>query len=450
MSGLPTAWYNVIPDLPSPLPPDLPGPGGGTPDGLVPQIPVGLVRQELSRAAQIPIPAEILEHYRRFRPTPLKRAAGLEQAIGSRARIYYKYEGGNVSGSHKLNTALAQAYYYRQAGATRLVTATGAGQWGTALAYACQAFGLECTAYMVRSSHQAKPYRRVLMEMLGAEVLPSPSPRTEAGRAVLAADGDHGGSLAIAMTEALQSARAEPAARFATGSGESYSILHQTVIGLEAREQLAELGETADVVIASLGAGSNFGGLAAPFLREALTGTAKTGPRCVAVEPAACPKLTRGVYRYDFTDSSASGPLQKMYTLGHAFAPATIHAGGLRYHGTAKIVSVLREHGLVESVAYPQNPVLASGALFARVEGVVPAPESAHAVHAAIVEARQAPPESVIVFCLSGHGLLDLAAYDDHLRGVLPDYELPEAELTRSLASIPALDLETTEAIGVR
>ncbi|WP_412078874.1 TrpB-like pyridoxal phosphate-dependent enzyme [Streptomyces xanthophaeus] len=436
MTSIPTTWYNIIPDLPEPIAPDLPAPGGRP--GLNPQIPTGLVRQELSKASDIAIPAEVLEHYRAFRPTPLRRAEKLERELGVSARIYYKYEGGNVSGSHKLNSALAQAFYYKQAGAKRLVTATGAGQWGTALAAACRAFGLECHVYMVGNSYQAKPYRRVVMEMLGATVVPSPTPGTDAGREALAENPGTGGSLAIAMAEALEDARRDSGSRFATGSGESYSLLHQTVIGLEAQEQMAAYGEQPDVVIASLGAGSNFGGLAGPFLRDKLRGG--EGPRCIAVEPTACPKLTRGVYRYDFTDSSRATPLQKMYTLGHAFSPAAIHAGGLRYHGTAKIVSSLYSTGTIESVAYGQNEVLASGLEFARAEGIIPAPESSHAVHAAIVEARKATAEGaepVILLCLSGHGQFDLAAYDAHLQGTLDDSGLSTEELAVSLSSLP-------------
>ena len=437
MSAIPASWYNIIPDLPEPIAPDVPAAGGGGP-AISPQIPTGLVRQEVSRASDIAIPAEVMERYREYRPTPLRRAANLERELNVGARIYYKYEGGNVSGSHKLNTALAQAYYYRQAGARRLVTATGAGQWGTALAVACRAFGLECHVFMVADSYQSKPYRRVIMQMPGATVASSPTSHTSAGRAALAADPDAVGSLAVAMAEAREDARQDPGSRFATGSGESYSLLHQTVIGLEAREQLAELGERADIVIASLGAGSNFGGIAGPFLRHKLRGG--EGPRCVAVEPAACPKLTRGVYRYDYIDASRATPMQKMYTLGHAFSPPSIHAGGLRYHGTAKIVSALYHARMIEAVAYGQREVLASGMEFTRAEGVIPAPESAHAVHAAIAEAQRATAagaEPAILLCLSGHGLYDLAAYDALLRGVLSDSGLTAADIERSLSSLP-------------
>ncbi len=436
MVQIPAAWYNIVPDLPEPLPADLKPPHGQP--VLSPQIPTGLIRQEISREAEIPIPTQVLEHYRSYRPAPLRRAARLERELGTGARIYYKYEGGNVSGSHKLNTALAQAYYYSAAGTRRLVTATGAGQWGTALAAACQAFGMDCHVYMVRNSYLSKPYRRVLMEMLGATVEPSPSSATKAGLDALAAHPEGDGSLAVAMAEAQEDARRNHGSRFATGSGESYSLLHQTVIGLETRQQLEEASERADVVIASLGAGSNFCGLAGPFLRDALHG--REAPQCIAVEPSACPKLTRGVYRYDYTDMSRTTALQKMYTLGHTFTPPAIHAGGLRYHATAKIVSSLYHAGAIEAVAYGQGDVLASGLLFARCEGIVPSPESAHAIHAAVMEARRAAEQDtapVIVFCLSGHGLLDLAAYDAHLQGTLEDTVFSDADLQASMRSLP-------------
>lgn len=436
MTSIPTSWYNIMSDL-GPLPADRPPPAVAG-RAVRPQIPTGLVRQELSRSPEIAIPEEVLAQYRSWRPTPLRRASNLERELGTGARIYYKYEGNNPSGSHKLNSAMAQAFYYRQAGAKRLVTASGAGQWGTALAVACRAFGLDCHVYMVGNSYRAKPHRRVIMEMYGATVSSSPSVDTDIGRRARGSDPDSDGNLALAMAEAMETALESDGSRFATGSGESYTLLHQTVIGLEAQEQMAELGEVPDVVIASLGAGSNFGGIAGPFLRKVLN--QEPGPRCVAVEPTACPKLTKGLYHYDFTDASAVTPMQKMYTLGHTFTPPSIHAGGLRYHGTAKIVSALYSAGRIESVAYGQDDVLASGLRFAHSEGLVPAPESAHAVHAAIVEAcraAEAGREPVILFCLSGHGLFDLAAYSAHLAGELTNADAAEAEIERSLAGLP-------------
>lgn len=437
----PEAWYNIQADLDFELPPDLPPPHREEDARLDPQVPLSLIRQEVSRQRWIPVPDEVARRYAQWRTTPMRRATELESALGTDARIYYKYEGGNPSGSHKLNTAIAQAHYYKAAGATRLAVATGAGQWGTAVATACRMFGLECVVYMVRTSLESKPHRRTIMEMLGAEVIASPSDRTAAGRRF--AD-QPGGTLSIALAEAMETTR-EPGTRFCAGSGETYSLLHNTVIGLEAQDQLAALGEEPDVVVAGLGAGSNFGGLAFPFLRAGLPGRGRV--RCVSVEPAACPKLTRGRYAYDFTDSSGQNPLQKMYTLGSRFAPPSMHAGGLRYHATAKVVSALYDRGLVEAVAYQQREVFESAVLFARTEGLVPAPESAHAVHGAVVEATRAagrgrPP--VILFSLSGHGLFDMAAYRSYLDGqVDEDITIPDEMIERSLGHLPAQPVGT-------
>jgi tryptophan synthase beta chain len=434
---LPDAWYNILADLDFELPADLPpekDPGGT--GGVDPQIPISLIRQELSKHASIAIPDEVGHHFAQWRPTPLKRARNLEQAVGTSARIFYKYEGDNLSGSHKLNTAIAQAFYYRAAGAKRLAVATGAGQWGTAVAAACQMFGLECRVYMVRTSLLAKPYRKAIMEMLGASVVASPSAETEVGRR-FAALGEEAGSLSIALAEALEDTRT-PGTRFCAGSAETYAILHNTVIGLEAREQMAEVEARPDVVIAGLGAGSNFGGIAFPFLGDALRG----GPavRCLSIEPAACPKLTRGRYRYDYTDSSEQTPMQKMYTLGYRFAPPPMHAGGLRYHATGKIISALYDRKMIEAEAYQQRETFQSAILFARSEGILPAPESAHAVHGALVEAARADRDGrrpTILLSLSGHGMFDMAAYQSYLDGEMQDVVITDETIEKSLAQLP-------------
>ena len=434
--AVPNAWYNALPDLGVDLPPDVPPPGGGTGDLRV-QVPASLIRQELDSRCWIPIPPEVLDRYQQWRPTPLRRAAAFERALGTRCRLYYKYEGANLSGSHKLNTAIAQAFYYRRAGATCLTVGTGAGQWGTAIAAACSMFGMQCRVYMVRSSFEAKPYRRTLMEALGATVIPSPSRHTEPGRQALRS-GPTSGSLSIALAEALEDAT-EPGSYFCTGSGETYSLLHQTVIGLEAEQQLLELAERPHIVVASLGGGSNFGGIALPFLGAAAR--SGTPVRCLSVEPSACPKLTRGRYAYDFTDSSGRTPLQKMYTLGHTFAPPTIHAGGLRYHATAKLISALYRDRLIEAVAFDQRPVFATAVEFMRTEGILPAPESAHAVHGAAMQALVADRrgESMcILMHVSGHGMFDMAAYQSYLAGTMVDVTISEQELARSLAMLPA------------
>ena len=436
---IPTHWYNILADLPFDLPPDLPPRGTSRPEESVRvQVPLELIRQSIGKRRDVEIPAPIRERYMQWRPTPLRRAQRLEAALGTPARIYFKYEGNNSSGSHKLNTAIAQAYYYQRAGIGRLTTGTGAGQWGSALAVACQAFGMQCTVYMVGISYRQKPYRRVVMQMYGAEVLPSPSPHTQAGARFLAEHPEGQGTIALAITEALEDALARDDSRFCIGSGESYSILHQTVIGLEARKQLALAGDEPDVVIGSLGAGSNFGGIAFPFLRDRLRGESRV--RCLSVEPSACPKMTRGVYRYDATDASGVTPLQKMYTLGQAFATPDIHAGGLRYHASSKLISALYHHGAIEAVAYQQAEVFKSGVLFSQTEGVVPAPESAHAVHGAVQEALKAREQGtspVILFCLSGHGYFDMSAYDAYLRGELQDAVIDDAQIAESLKTLP-------------
>src|SRR5438270_6012244 len=353
----PNDWYNLLADLDFELPPDLPPPNGAA-GGLSPQIPLSLIRQELSTKRWIAIPDDVVARFRQWRPTPLRRARELEAALGTRATILYKYEGANMAGSHKLNTAVAQAYYYKAAGTKRLAVATGAGQWGTAIAEGCRMFELGCRVYMVRKSYEDKPHRRTIMERLGPEVIPSPSEETETGRRFLAA-GETGGTLSIALAEAMEET-AVAGTRFCAGSAETYSMLHQTVMGLEAMAQLSELGSWPDVIVAGVGAGSNLAGIAFPFIGRALAGEA-AAVRCVSVEPTACRKLTRGQYAYDYTDRFERTPLQKMYTLGSRFTPPSMHAGGLRYHATGKLISALFDRGMIDAVAYRQQEVFASG-----------------------------------------------------------------------------------------
>lgn len=438
---MPSHWYNIIGDLPFELPPDIAQERQGAGGTVKFQVPLALVRQSVGRECDIAIPAPVRERYNAWRPTPLLRAERLEQALGTTARIYYKYEGNNVSGSHKLSTAIAQSYYYSMAGTRRLTTGTGAGQWGTALAVGSRSFGMACKVYMVGASFRQKPYRKTIMELLGAEVVASPSGDTASGAKSLREGGMDSGNIAFAVTEALEDALSTEGTQLSVGSGEAYSILHSTVIGLEAQNQLASLGIAPDMVIASLGAGSNFGGIAFPYLRDRLRGTSNV--RCLTVEPEACPKLTRGVYRYDYTDGSGITPLQKMYTLGYRFRTAGMHAGGLRYHACSKLISALYHRGLIEAVAYPQTDVFASATLFARLEGIVPAPEAAHAVHAAIREAeraRDAGDSPVVLFCLSGHGMFDLAAYAEYLEGRMQDVSVTDAEIRASLEALPKIE----------
>ncbi|MEV0370850.1 TrpB-like pyridoxal phosphate-dependent enzyme [Streptomyces sp. NPDC050636] len=441
---VPTHWYNILADLDVPSAevrrarPATDEPRAGK---LAPNIPLSMYRGSVGRRRFVEIPAEVREQYQTWRPTPLIRARRLEQALETPAHIYYKYEGANASGSHKLNSALAQAYYYKKAGVEHLTTGTGAGQWGSALAMACHALGLDCTVFMVRVSHAQKPYRRVLMELNGAQVIPSPGGTTDAGRELLAKHPDSAGSVSIANAEALEYARTVRNGRFAVGSGENHVLLHQTVIGEEALKQMAAAGEFPDVVIASMGAGSNFAGLAFPFHREKLSSGAAT--RLVAVEPEACPKLTKGRYAWDYNDISGTTPMTKMYTLGHTFVAPGVHAGGLRYHGAAPLVSSLYDQGLMEAVAYGQKSVFEAGAFFARTENLVPAPESAHAVRAAIdeaVKAREERSPKVILFNVSGHGLLDLSAYDQYLAGNLEDHTVSDEQIAASLAALPEAD----------
>lgn len=427
---VPEYWYNIVPDLPKPLPPPL------LPDGTVPPrsmferlFPRSLVDQEMSSERFIKIPEEVRETLTGLgRPTPLIRARRLEQALGTPARIYYKYEGVLPTGSHKVNTAVAQLYYNKLEGVERVSTETGAGQWGSALALAGALFGIRVRVFMVRSSYEQKPYRRILMETYGAEVIPSPSTRTKFGRSVVERDPSHPGSLGIAISEAIEDVLSDERARYSLGSVLNHVLLHQTIIGLEAKKQLEEMGEEApDYVVGCVGGGSNYAGLSYPFMYDRLRG--KTSTRFIAVEPRACPSLTRGVYTYDYGDTAGLTPLLKMYTVGHRYRVPPIHAGGLRYHGDAPSLCLLVAEGLVEAVAYHQTEVFQAGVLFARTEGLVPAPESAHAVKAAVdlaLEAKRRGERRVILFNLSGHGLLDLQGYADYIEGRLADYE-PEA-----------------------
>ncbi len=436
---MPKRWYNIQADLPFPPSPPI-HPGTKQPIGpadLAPLFPMELIRQEVSQDRYIDIPEPIQDAFRLWRPTPLLRAHRLEAALKTPARIYYKYEGVSPAGSHKPNTAVAQAFYNKAAGTKRLTTETGAGQWGSALAYAANLFGLECMIYMVRISYEQKPYRKSLMHVWGAEVTPSPSRRTAAGRRILEQDPESTGSLGIAISEAVEDAASREDTKYSLGSVLNHVLMHQTIIGEEARLQMERAGALPDLVVGCVGGGSNYSGLAFPFLRDRLQGKSRT--RFLAVEPDACPSITRGKYAYDFGDTGEMTPLVKMHTLGHTFVPAGIHAGGLRYHGMAPLVSALVDHGFIEAVAYPQRTVFDAAVQFARTEGTVPAPESAHAVRAVIdeaVRAREAGQAPTILFNLSGHGLLDLAAYDSYFAGTMEDVPLPEARIKELVAAL--------------
>ncbi|RSM48229.1 TrpB-like pyridoxal phosphate-dependent enzyme [Amycolatopsis balhimycina DSM 5908] len=439
-ADLPARWYNVVPDLPEPPPPPLhPGtrePVG--PDDLAPLFPQALIAQEVTSERYVDIPEEVREVYRLWRPSPLFRARRLEKALGTPARIYYKYEGVSPVGSHKPNTAVPQAFYNAQEGVARLTTETGAGQWGSALAFACAQFGLECEVWQVRASYDQKPYRKLMMETFGATVHPSPSDLTESGRAILAAHPDSTGSLGIAISEAVEQAAQDPDTRYALGSVLNHVLLHQTIIGEEALKQFELAGDTPDLLVGCTGGGSNFGGLAFPFLREKLAG--RMNPVIRAVEPAACPSLTRGKYAYDFGDTAGLTPLLKMHTLGHEFIPDPIHAGGLRYHGMSPLISHIYELGLIEAIAVGQQECFAAGVRFARSEGIIPAPEPAHALAACIQEAlrcKETGEEKVILTALCGHAHLDLPAYGAYLAGDMVDNELSAATLEASLATLP-------------
>jgi len=437
---LPRAWYNIAADLPMALPPVLHPvtlqPVG--PDDLAPLFPMALIAQEVSTERYIEIPEPVREIYRLWRPSPLVRARRLEQVLDTPAHIYYKNEGVSPAGSHKPNTAVAQAFYNKEAGVRRLTTETGAGQWGCALSMACNFFGLECKVYMVKVSYQQKPYRRSLMQLWGASVTASPSDETEAGRSILAQNPDSPGSLGMAISEAVEVAAKNGDTKYSLGSVLNHVLLHQTVLGEEALLQMEMAGEEPDVVIGCVGGGSNFAGLSFPFLRRVLKEGART--RFVAVEPMACPSISRGVYAYDYGDTAKMAPVAKMYTLGHTFVPSGIHAGGLRYHGMAPLLSALANAGYVQAAAYHQNATFAAAVQFARSEGIVPAPETAHAIKAAVDEAlrcKESGERKVILFNFSGHGHFDLAAYDAYLAGKLTDTEYSEAELRQSLADLP-------------
>ena len=437
---MPDKWYNIQADLPRPLDPPL-HPGTGQPIGpedMAPLFPMALLEQEMSPQKWFEIPDEVAEIYKLWRPSPVYRAYALEKALDTPAHIYYKLEGVSPAGSHKPNTAVAQAYYNKQEGITRITTETGAGQWGCALSMACQMFGIECVVYMVRISYEQKPYRRLMMNTWGASCYPSPSDRTEFGRKILAETPDSPGSLGIAISEAIDDAVAREDTHYSLGSVLNHVMLHQTVIGLEAKKQMEIAGEYPDVVIGCHGGGSNFAGLSFPFAHDKLVDGKPM--RIIASEPTASPTLTRAPYAYDFGDTAGMTPLLRMYTLGHGFVPAPIHAGGLRYHGAAPLVSLLVNEGVIEAQAYHQLECYEAAVLFARTEGWISAPETSHAIRAAIVEAekaKEAGEERVILFNWSGHGLLDLAGYDAYFSGKLTDYVLPQEDIDASVAELP-------------
>jgi tryptophan synthase beta chain len=438
---IPTRWYNIQADVKTPLAPPL-HPGTGQPIGpqdLAPLFPMALIKQEVSRERWIEIPDEVRDVLRLWRPSPLYRARRLEKALGTPARLYYKYEGVSPAGSHKPNTAVAQAYYNKKEGVKRLATETGAGQWGSSLAMACNFFGLQCKVYMVKVSYHQKPYRRVLMEMWGGQVVPSPSPDTQAGKKMLEMDPDSPGSLGIAISEAVEDAATRDDTKYALGSVLNHVLLHQTVIGLETKKQLEKADDEADILIGCVGGGSNFAGFAFPFAADKLAGKKKK-LRIIAVEPAACPSLTKGKYAYDFGDTVGLTPLVKMHTLGHGFVPPPVHAGGLRYHGMAPLVCKLYDEGVIEAVAVPQTPTFQAALQVAATEGIPPAPEAAHANRAAIDEALRCKAEGkrrTIVFNLSGHGHFDLSAYEAYMAGRLQDYEYPAEKIAEALKDLP-------------
>jgi tryptophan synthase beta chain len=445
---MPTAWFNLVPDMVqagmTPLPPLSPQtkePVG--PADLAPLFPEALIMQEVSTEPWIDIPGPVLDVYRLWRPSPLFRATRLEQALQTPARIYFKYEGVSPAGSHKPNTAVPQAYYNKDAGIRRIATETGAGQWGSAMAMACTFFGLECDVYMVRASYDQKPYRRIFMETFGASVVASPSDRTNSGRAILAEHPDSTGSLGIAISEAVEDAATHEDTNYALGSVLGHVLLHQSIIGLESQKQMALAGEEPDVIVGCVGGGSNFAGIAYPFMAEKLRGTSTT--RFLATEPAACPTLTKGRFAYDYGDTAQIAPIVPMYTLGHDFVPAPVHAGGLRYHGDAPSLSMLVHEGHMEARAYTQNQIFEAAKLFATTQGILPAPEPSHAIKGAIDEAiaaREAGEERVILFNLCGHGHFDMQAYDDYNHGLLPDFEFDPADEEAALANLPDVSIQ--------
>lgn len=437
---MPRQWYNILPDMPvamdPPLSPQTLKPAG--PEDFAPLFPMALIMQEMSQDRFIDIPEEVLDVYKLYRPSPLFRARRLEKALGTPAKIYYKYEGGSPSGSHKTNTAVAQAFYNKAEGTTRLATETGAGQWGSALSMACQLMGLECQVYMVKSSYEQKPYRHMMMEAYGARVTPSPSTETNAGKAALAANPNHPGSLGLAISEAVEDTVTHPGTHYSLGSVLNHVILHQTIIGEETQKQFSLVEDEPDVIYGCVGGGSSFGGIAMPYVRDKLAG--KKDVRLVAVEPASCPTLTKGLYAYDYGDAAKMAPVVKMYTLGHDFVPAPIHAGGLRYHGDSPIISTLHHEGIIEAEAYKQLGVFEAALKFIHSESIIPAPESAHAIKATIDEAmrcKENGEEKTICFLLTGHGYFDMSAYDAYLNGKLEDDEYSEADEKRAIDALP-------------
>jgi pyridoxal-phosphate dependent TrpB-like enzyme len=440
-SEIPTHWYNVVADMPNPPLPPL-GPDGNpvTPDQMLAIFPGNLLEQEMSAERWIAIPEEVREIFKLWRPTPLMRAHRLEKMLGTPAKIFYKYEGVSPSGSHKTNTSVPQAYYNKQAGFSRLTTETGAGQWGSALSFAGQLFDIDVRIYMVKISYEQKPYRRSMMQTWGANVFPSPTDMTQAGRDALAKDPNNQGSLGLAISEAVEEAAGRKDTNYALGSVLNHVLLHQTIIGQEAKKQLEKVGEYPDMVFAPCGGGSNFAGIAFPFLADKAAGKKV---RLVGVEPTSCPSMTKGVYAYDYGDVSGYTPLMKMYTLGHNFMPPGIHAGGLRYHGESPLVSQLYHEKLIEAVAVPQVATFAAGVQFAKAEGIIPAPESCHAIRAVIDEAlrcKESGEPKTLLFCLSGHGHFDMASYDRYLSGKLEDFDYPRELVDEALKGLPNVD----------
>lgn len=437
---MPTRWYNILADLKTPMDPPI-SPFTGSPvtfDEMKAIFPPQLIEQEMSPERWIDIPEKVLDILSIWRPTPLIRAKRLEKALNTTAKIYFKYEGVSPAGSHKPNTAVAQAYYNKINGINRLATETGAGQWGSALSVACKMFEMSCRVYMVKVSYYQKPYRKSFMQMFGAEVIPSPSNITNAGRAILDKNPNSNGSLGLAISEAVEEAAGRSDTNYALGSVLNHVLLHQTVIGLEAKKQLEMVGEYPDKVFASCGGGSNFGGISFPFVRDKILGDSEVD--CVAVEPASCPTLTKGKFAYDYGDVAKLTPIMRMYTLGHDFEPPAIHAGGLRYHGDSPIVSKLYNDGLINAESVVQSEVFTAGMLFAQTEGIIPAPESSHAIAAVVREAKKCTDEEnakTLLFCLSGHGFFDMSSYDAFLEGKLEDYEYPEEAIKKSMANLP-------------
>lgn len=438
-SEIPTHWYNIVADMPNkPLPPLHPGtqqPVG--PEDLAPLFPMELIKQEVTQERWVEIPDEVRNLYSIWRPTPMYRALGLEKALNTKCKIYYKYEGTSPAGSHKPNTAIPQAYYNAKEGVKKISTETGAGQWGSALSFACSLFNIDCEVYMVKVSYDGKPYRKIMMNTWGSKVHPSPTNLTNAGRQILAQDPNSPGSLGIAISEAVEVAAMNEDTKYALGSVLNHVLMHQTIIGLEAMKQMEKAGDYPDIIVAPFGGGSNFAGITFPFLQNNLTGGPQT--RAVAVEPTSCPKLTRGVFRYDFGDTVGMTPLIPMYTLGHNFIPSPIHAGGLRYHGAGAIISQLLKDGLIEADAINQNECFEAGILFSKTEGIIPAPEATHAIAEVIRQVKQAEKEGVlktILFNLCGHGNFDLGSYEQYLAGKLVDFEVTQEQIDASLAEL--------------